>query len=121
MGFAGDHAGARIGLGRRNRRINCHRVMPVDGLHMPAGCREPGGLVGDVGQIDFAVDGDVIVVKKHDQVAKMLHPGQTDGFLTDPLHQAPISGDDIGMVVLHSGPITGAQDFFGNRKADRIG
>ena len=88
---------------------------------MPARGGEPGGLIGDVGQINFSVDGDVIVVKQHDQMTKLLHPGQTDGFLRYALHQATVTGDDIGVVVLHAGPVTGAQHFFGNRKAHGIG
>ena len=51
----------------------------------------------------------------------MLLACQRQRLLADTLHQAAVTGDDIGVVVHHLRPQTGAQVLLGDGKAHRIG
>ena len=73
--------------------------MAVDGDGVPARGLEAGDLVGRIRQFQRSVDGDVVVVPKHDQFVEPQVAGKTDGFLADPLHQTAIAGQHIGVVI----------------------
>ncbi len=121
MGFAGDHRGARIGLGGDDRGVDRHRIMPVDRLNVPARGLEAGDLVGLVGNIHGAVDGDVVVVPKDDEVRQLLHPRKADGLLAHAFHEAAVAGHHIGEVVDDLGAIAGTLVFLGHGKAHSVG
>ena len=98
-GAAGDHRGARVGLGLGQRGGDPVGIVPVAGHHVPARRREPRLLIGRGGQLGVAVDGDAVVVPHDDQVAEAEMPGKVDCLVADPLHQAAVTGDDIGEMV----------------------
>ena len=108
-------------LRRLNSRINRHRVMTVAALNMPTGRGKTFLLVGDVRQRNLTVNRDVIVVPQHDQLAQLLHARQTDRLMADALHQAPVTGNHISVVIdnLLAEPRT--QRLFGHRETHRIG
>ncbi len=66
---------------------------------MPAvGVVAPHHVLGK-GQIGFGVDGDVVVVVHHDELAETPDPGERRGFARDPLHQTTVPGNHVGVVV----------------------
>ena len=73
--------------------------MAVYGLHMPTGGGEAGLLVHGGRQIGRPVDGYAVVIPDHDQAAKAQMTGQINGFVADALHQATVSGQNIGPVI----------------------
>ena len=95
--------------------------MAVDLLNMPAGRFETHDLICAIRQLNSAVDGDVVVVPKHDQLAELVTTRKTDGLLRHALHQAAIARDNICVVIDDLFAVTRALDFFGHREAYRIG
>src|SRR5262245_6704571 len=99
-GAAGDErrpvdGGARILDGKRDRL----RIVAVDLCRMPAGRPEALELVVRHREAGRSIDGDLVIVEQNDQAAELEMTGKRDCLLADALHQAAISGDDVGMVV----------------------
>ncbi len=86
VGFAGDHRRqiGFVGLGEGG--VNLIGVVTVDFNNMPTGGLETGHLINGVGQGDRAIDGDVVIVPHHDQLAQLMTAGKGDGFLADAFH-----------------------------------
>ena len=120
VGFAGDHCGLVARLGFREGRVNFVGVVAVDLDHVPACRQETRHLVGAVAQRNGAVDGDVVVVPQHDELAQRMATREGDRLLADALHQAAVAGDDIGIVVYQLGAELGALDLFCHGKTDGI-
>ncbi len=127
-GVLGRRAKGDVGLACNHRRfaglfrggdggVDLGGVMPVDLLHMPPRGLEPLHLIGAVRQFDRAVDGDVVVVPKHDQLGQLVAPRKAQGLLAHALHQAPVARDHISMVIDDLLAVMGALDFFGHGKA----
>ena len=81
------------------RGFDVLRVMAVNLAGDPARGFEAGALVGRIGHIDVAVNGDRIVVPQHDQAVELHVAGQRDRFLADAFHETAIASDDVGLVV----------------------
>jgi hypothetical protein len=95
--------------------------MAVAFEHVPARGREPRHLVGAVGERNLAVDGDPVIVPKHDQARQFLPPRQRERLLADALHQAAVARDHP-CAVIHDLPAPpGAQELLGDGEAHRIG
>ncbi len=109
------------GLGREQGLFEGVLVVAIHFDGVPADGLEAGDLVGAVGVGDLAVDGDVVVVPDDDELVELEVPGQRDGFLGDAFHQAPVTGQHIGVVVDDVGAELGGELGFGDGKADRIG
>ena len=121
MGLAGNHRRlARLFRGG-DGGVDGLGVVAVNFLHMPAGGLEALHLIGAVGQFDGAVDGDVVVVPEHDQLAQGMTPGEADGFLADAFHEAAVTGDHIGVVIDEFLAVLGALDLFGHGETDSVG
>ena len=95
--------------------------MAINFKHRPARSAETHHLVRAVRQGYLAINGDVVVVPQHDQLAQFVTSGQTNGLLGNTLHQATVASNHIGVVIDHLLAVTRALDFLGNGKADRIG
>ena len=121
MGFARDQSRCTCGLGLGQGAVDIDRIMAVAGKHRPARSGKAGFLVGDIGDRNFAINRDAIVIPQHNQVFQLVLACQRQRLLADALHQAAIARHHIGAVALHLGPQTGAQVGFGHGKAHRIG
>ena len=73
-------------LGGCNRRVNFFRVMTVNFLNVPAGGLKAHHLICAIRQLNRAIDGDVVVVPKHDQFAQLMTSCNADRFLADTFH-----------------------------------
>jgi len=93
----------------------------VDGLDVPTCGLEPGVLVGDAGDIDGAVDGDVVVVKEHAKVRQLLHASKANRLMADAFHQAAVASDDVGHVIDDALAVAGALNLFSNRETYGVG
>ena len=125
------------GLAADQRGLVVHRGGAVDGGrdglgtvavdvfdHVPAVGLEAGGGVVVEPAVGVAVDGDVVVVVEHDQLAQLERAGQRAGLVRDAFHQAAVAGEHPGVViddVVLVGVVAGGQQFFGQRHADAIG
>ncbi len=118
-GAAGDH---RRLVGHRaggfDRGGNGVLVMPVDRLHVPARRFEAHLLVHRGRYVGGAVDGDLVVVPHHDQVAKPVVAGEVDRLVAHAFHQAAIAGDHVGVVIHQIVPVAGVRHPLGERHAD---
>ncbi len=121
MGFAGHHCRARACLGGRDRAVDIGGIMAVTVKHIPPCGGKAGALIHTAGHIDCAIDGDVIVIPKHNQAAEFMTSCKTDSLLADALHQAAIARDAIGVVIHNLCAPCGAQMFLGHGKANRVG
>ena len=121
MRLAGDHRGARVGLGGLDRPVDRLGVVPVDRLHVPARGLEALGLIGDVGDRHLAVDGDAVVVEEHDELGELLHARKRDRLLAHALHEAAVTGHHPSVVIDDLGAVFRAQHLFGDGKAHRVG
>ena len=120
-GLAADQAGL-VGLaGCDNGFPDGIRVVAVDGDRVPARRLETLLLVCGVGDADRTVDGDVVVVPEHDQLAQGEVPGKREGFLADAFHEAAVTRDDVGVVVDEVVAKLRVQVRFGDGHADGIG
>ena len=108
VGFL-DRGGDLVGI----MAINANRV-PVHGL-------EAGDLVGRIRQGDGTVDGDVVIVPEQYQLAQLEVAGERDGFVADALHQAAVTAQYIGVVVLQVAAELLFQLALGDRHANGIG
>ena len=122
MRLAGDHCGLVLLRFRlADRGVDGFGVVTVDLDNLPAGRFETLRLVGPVGQIHRAVDGDVVIVPENDQARQLMTPRQRDRLLADALHQAAVARDAISMVIDDLLAVMRAQDLFGHGKARGIG
>ena len=96
-------------------------VMAVDGLHVPAAGREPGGMIVGNREVGPAVDGDRIVVEQNDELAEAQMAGEGDRLVADPFHQAAVAGNHIGVVIDQSIPVAGVAQAFGEGQSHRHG
>ncbi len=71
--------------------INAHRI-PVSRL-------EARDLIVGYGKARRAIDRDAVVVKENDQLSKSQVPGKRNRFVADAFHKAPVSGNDIGVMI----------------------
>ena len=94
-----NQAGARIGLGRRQRRINAGEIMAIARHYMPAGGGEAPGHVFAGRQAHRAIDGNLVVVPDHVEAAQLQMAGQRNRFLADAFHQAAIAGNHPSVVI----------------------
>ena len=71
--------------------------------------------------LDFAIDGNAIVVPQHDQMVELEVTGQRDGFLGNAFHEAAVARQHIGFVVDEIIAETCGQMALGDGEADRVG
>ena len=95
--------------------------MAVDFDHMPLRGFETRDLIGVVRQGHRAIDGDVVVVPHHDELAQFVAAGEGNRLLAYAFHQAAVARDDIGVVIHDLCPVLRAQHLFGHGETDRIG
>ncbi|MCY1354613.1 hypothetical protein D9M69_409980 [compost metagenome] len=100
-------------------------VMAVDVAdHLPAvGFEALRGVVGEPA-VDFAVDGDAVVVVEGDQLVQALGAGQGADFMGNAFHHAAIAEEHVGVVVDDVVAITvelRSQGLFGDGEADGVG
>ena len=119
-GAAGDQAGARVGLRRRDRIGDLGGVVAVHPADVPARGGEARQLIGRGGQAGVAVDGDPVVVPQHHQTPEAQMPGEVDRLMADPLHQTAVAGQHIGIVVDQAG-VARRRHPLRQRHADRGG
>ncbi len=120
-GLAGDEGWLVRNLGKFNCLGNRVLIMTVNSKRVPAGSGETCRLVGVVGQRDRAVDGDVVVIPKNDQLIELQVTCQRQGFLADAFHEAAVTNDRIGVVVNEAVAELCIQNAFGKRHAHSIG
>ena len=90
---------ARLSPGRRDGRVKRLAVVAVAPLDVPAaGLEARGHILGEADR-GRAVDGDVVVVIQHDQLAQAQMARKADGFLPDAFLQAAVAGEDIGVMI----------------------
>ena len=125
-GLAADQGRAiAVGAGHFDGGADFVRVVAVDvGHHVPAVAFETlGGVVGEPA-VDFAVDGDAVVIVEHDQLAQPQSTGQGADFVGNTFHHAAIAHEYVGIViddVVAAFIEVGCQGLFRNRHAHRIG
>ena len=95
--------------------------MAVDADGVPVNGLEAGDLVGAVGEADFAVDGDVVVIPEQNELVELQVAGKRDGFVADAFHEAAVTAQDIGEVALQVGAEFLFKLALGNRHADGVG
>ena len=95
--------------------------MTVASVGDPARGLETLPRIGGIGQRGRPVDGDVVVVIKHDQAGQLQMPGERDRFVADPFHQIAVGRHHIGLVIDQSAAEARVHMPFGQRHADRIG
>ena len=117
VGLAVDQRGLLRLLRLGQRAVDVFGIVAVAGENLPARRLEAALLVGDVRHRNLAVDRDVVVVPKNDQLRQLLTARKPDGFLADAFHEAAVTGDDVGVVILHLAAETRAQHFFGHGHA----
>ena len=117
----GGDEGRLIGLvGSLDGSCDFVRVVTVDFDGVPVGRLQAGDLVGRVRQRYGAVDGDLVVVPEDDQLVELQVARQRNRFLADAFHQAAVTGQNVGVMVLQVGTELVAQLALGNRHADGV-
>ena len=92
--------------------------------HLPAVGLEPGGGVIGEPALYLAVDGNAIVIVKHDQLAQAQGACQGADLVGNALHQAAIPHEGVGVVVDNGVALAvelGRQHPFRQRHAHRVG
>ena len=74
-------------------------LLPVDGLHVPAVRLVALGDVFGEGDVGVVLDGDLVGVVDHDEVAELLVAGERGGLAGHALLQVAVAGDDVDEVV----------------------
>lgn len=74
-------------------------IVTVNFLGMPVRGAETRGLIVRNGQTCRPVDRHGIIVEKGDQLSQPQMACQRNGLVADPLHEAAVTHEDIGMVV----------------------
>src|SRR5206468_5908383 len=100
-GVAADEAGfVRYRLRGSDRAVNRFDVVAVDvGDHVPAVGFEALGRVVSEPTLYLAVNGDLVVVVKGDQLAQSECSCERAGLVPDSLHQAAVADRHTGTVV----------------------
>jgi len=126
LGLAADQGGlVAFCLGLHQGGLNGGAAVAVHvGDHLPAvGFKALRGIVGEPA-LDIAVDGNAVIVVEGDELAQAQGASQGAGFVGNPLHEATIPQEDVG-VVIHDGVVGpvefGSQQLFGNGHAHRVG
>ena len=110
------------------RRLDCGvdrlDVVPVDVRHdvPPVRLEALRGVVGEPVP-DVAVDRDAVVVVEDDQLAQAERPGQRADLVRDPLHEAAVADERVGVVVddLEARAVELLREqALGERHADRV-
>ncbi len=91
----------------------------ADPQHVPAVPLEATEDVVAEGQRGVAVDRDVVVVEDPAEVVQLQVPGERGGFVGNPLLQAAVAGDGVGVEVEQLRPVGGAEPLRGHRHPDR--
>ncbi len=123
-GFAADQR-RPVALARRlERYLDFVGVMAVDvANHLPAvGLEAARGVIGKPA-MDFAVDGDAVVIVESDQLVQRQGARERAHFMADAFHQAAITHEYIGVVVDDLVPVAvelRRHDFLGQGEAHGI-
>ena len=118
---AGDQRGPVAGPGGLDGRRHRLRIVAVDRRRVPAVGLEALDLVVGDRERGRPVDRDAVVVEQHDQAAQPQVPGERRGLVADPLHEAAVAGDDIGVMIDRAVAEAGVEHAFAQRHADRVG
>ena len=94
--------------------------MPVDFDDVPVGDAKARGDVFADRKTGRAVVGDAVVVPEQDQLAQPQVPGQRNHLLTDPLLQATVADEGVGVMVDDSGTEACVQVGLGHRHAEGV-
>lgn len=94
---------ARLSPGHRERHVDGARLMAVAALDLPAAGLEPRRNVLREGNRSWSVDGDLVVVVEHDQLAQTQMPREADRLLADALLQTAVAQKDVGVMIHHIG------------------
>ncbi|MCY1515307.1 hypothetical protein D9M68_498890 [compost metagenome] len=125
-GLAADQGRTVAGLARGlDGGLDLVGVMAVDVAdHLPAvGLEALRGVVGEPA-VDFAVDGDAVVVVEGDQLVQALGAGQGADFMGNAFHHAAVAEEHVGVVVDDVVAVTvelGGQHLLGDGHADGVG
>ncbi|MNQ60098.1 hypothetical protein D3C85_743670 [compost metagenome] len=125
-GLAADQGRPRgFGAGGLDGGLDLVGVVAVDVAdHLPAvGLEALRRVVGEPA-LDFAVDGDAVVVVEGDQLAQAQGTGQRADFMADAFHHAAVAEEGVGEVVDDGVARTvelRAQHLLGDGETDRVG
>ncbi len=120
-GLAGDEGRAVRFLRGFDGSGDRIRIMAVDTDGVPVNRLETGNLVGAVGEANFAVDGDVVVIPEENELVKLQMAGKRDGFVADAFHEAAVAAQYISEVALQVGAELLFQLAFGDCHAHGVG
>ena len=118
-GAAGNQRWPVVAARAIDRRGDLFGIVPIDPASRPARGLEPHELVVRAGQRGRSVDRDLVVVEQDNQPLQPEMPGQRNRLVAQALHQAAITGDDIGVVIHEIITEARIQQPFGQRHADR--
>ena len=107
-----------FGLGGGQRLVQRLAVMAVAVLNVPAHRLEPGRDVFRERNRGRPVDGDGVVIVKHDQLAKAQMAGKAGGLLPDAFLQAAVAQHDICVMIDQIVAKLGGQPALGQSHAD---
>ena len=120
-----DQGGPGIGLGAVDGRGDGVHVLAVlDLLHVPAVGLVALHRVLAQGELDLALDGDVVAVIDEDELAQAQRGGQGARLAGDALHHAAVAHQAVGVVVHHREARAvelGGQVLFGHGHAHGVG
>ncbi len=114
---------AGLGFGRGERIGDCHTVIAVGNFEdLPAVSFIALADIFGESDVGIALDGNVIIIVKHDQLAQFQGAGQGSCFAGDPFHQAAVANKCVGVMVddLEIGAVEpGGQMSLADRHTDR--
>ena len=98
--------GGQEGLVQRLRRPRGSRLgrAPAQPLHVPAIGLVAGADVLGLGDVGVVLDGDLVVVVEHDEVAELLVAGQRGRLVADALLDIAVGDEAVDVVVERAGP-----------------
>ena len=97
--LARDHDRLVLILRPAQRLVDLFGIVSVDGLRRPACRLKACALIGRIGKLRPAINGDRIVVEKNNQLVELQMPGQRDRFMADAFHEAAIASNNPGLVI----------------------
>jgi len=119
--LAGNHGWLVRVLSHFNGTGNRFGIMTINSNRVPARGAETCVLVCGIRDRDRAIDRDVVVIPENNELVQLQMASKRNRFLRNAFHQAAVTCDDIGVVVLEVGPEFGREFLFGNRHAHGIG